>query len=235
MQEQQEVSVSLFSKKEAKLGLLAGVLLLIMTVAAGYSYGFAQTKLLGGGTEITNQSVLQNQSLFVGLLIGWGVIFVTDLIVSFALFGYFKRTSKQVSMITAIARLVYTAVLGIAIAQLLPIFSIFDAAETTVIADKQFKSFEFIWNVGLIIFGLHLIGLGNLVIKSDTISKFWGYLLYIGGTGYVIVEIATVVEGISQTFADTAQLLFVVPMTASELGLAILLIYKGVKELMKSH
>lgn len=223
--------------KENKYGIIAGISLIIMAVAAGFSYGFAHNSLIvAESPEKTLQNLLADKSLFFAELSGWSLIFITDLIVAVALYFFFRGTSKRASMITALIRIVYTLILGIAIFQLFkitPILSLSDPlADKSNISEtaSQLQLFEKLWSVGLIIFGLHLIGLGYLSLKSKAVPGLIGYLLYLGGISY------TLLHGSRQLSLFDAQLLvsteniLAIPMALAEILLAFWLIYNGFRK-----
>ncbi|HPF03852.1 MAG TPA: DUF4386 domain-containing protein, partial [Bacteroidales bacterium] len=104
--------------KESKQGIIAGISLLIMAIAAGFSFGYAHSNLVTDSPEITFANLVADRSLFFLELSGWSIIFITDLIVAIALYLFFRSISRKISMITALIRIVYTLILGIAIIQL---------------------------------------------------------------------------------------------------------------------
>ena len=217
------------TKQEKTAGLIAGISLLIMAIAAGFSYGFVQNELLAESAEITKRNILENINLFFAGLAGWVIIFITDLMVSVALYVFFKNTSKWISIITAIVRAVYTIFLGVAIFQL---FSIIPALSSDINASEfinSFFSFEQIWSIGLIIFGIHLLGLAYLSLKSKTVPRFLGYLLYFGGAAYTLLSGAKQISTIPLEVVNHAEVLLSLPMALSEIFLSFWLIYKGLK------
>ncbi len=217
------------NKKEKTAGLVAGISLIVMAIAAGFSYGFVQNQIVGESAEITRQNLMDNKSLFLAGLAGWIVIFITDLIVSGALYIFFKTTSKRISLLTSFVRIIYTLVLGLAIFQLTGILPFLKGTGTSFEINTQFASFGKIWSTGLIIFGFHLLGLGYLSIKSRLIPGFLGYLLYIAGAGYVLIHAAKQFALFSQPVIDSVENILALPMALSEILLAGWLIYKGLK------
>ena len=223
------------NKKEKIAGLVAGISLIVMAVAAGFSYGFVQNQLVSESAEVTMQNLIENKSLFLAGLAGWIVIFITDLIVSGALYIFFKTTSERISLITSFVRILYTLVLGVAIFQLFAIIPELSKTEAVIEINSYYSSFENIWSVGLIIFGLHLLGLGYLSIKSQNIPGFFGYLLYIAGISYVLIHTAKQFVLFSQPVIDSAESILALPMALGEILLAIWFIYKGLKKAEKRN
>ncbi|WP_145385827.1 DUF4386 family protein, partial [Staphylococcus epidermidis] len=51
------------------------------------------------------------------------------------------------------------------------------------------EAFEYIWSIGLIIFGLHLFALGYVTFLSKQIPKFISVLLFIAAIGYIVIHV----------------------------------------------
>ena len=47
-------------------------------------------------------------------------------------------------------------------------------------------SYDALWGFGYIVFGVHLLLLGALILKSDYVPRILGILLLIGGAGFFI-------------------------------------------------
>lgn len=81
-------------------------------------------------------------------------------------------------------RLAYTAILAVAINSLL---SALRAGPVDPTLGAFFlESFNSLWQISLIIFGLHLCVVGVLAWQSDFIHWLLGVLLIIAGLGYIV-------------------------------------------------
>nr|MBD3621813.1 DUF4386 domain-containing protein [Sunxiuqinia sp.] len=217
-------------------GVIAGISLIIMAIVAGFSFGYAHNNLVMDSPEITLQNLQANKSLFYAELSGWSIIFMTDLIVAISLYFFFRNTSKQISTITSLIRITYTLILGIAIIQLfkiLPVLSLdtpvleqHAVSETTV----HIQLFEKIWSIGLILFGLHLIGLGYLSVKSKSVPKLLGYLLYFGGLGYAFLHSSRQLSLFDLKVLNLGENILATPMALAEILMALWLVYKGLQK-----
>jgi hypothetical protein len=219
---------------QRKAALTAGISLLVMVVAAGFSFGFVYSELVVPGVgKATFDNLSQNTGLFAAGVGGWILIFILDLIVSIALYRFFKTVHRVRSLITAAIRIIYSLVLAVAI------FYLWKALELSISATTPSESayislmdylnqFEQIWSNGLIIFGLHLVGLGILAWRAEFIHKIWGVLLLLAGVCYTFVHIGRLFPKFVST-VDLIEPYLVIPMTVGELGFAIWLIAKGGK------
>jgi len=218
------------SKKEKRAGLIAGISIIVMALAAGFSYGYVQHNLLNTSVEITRQNVIENKYLFFAGLAGWIVIFIADLIVSGTLYIFFKNYMMHLSRLTAIIRIIYTLILGAAIYQFIVIIPFLQAPDTAFDINAQFIFFEKIWSVGLIVFGFHLLGLGFLSMKSSQIPRLLSYLLYLAGFSYVLVHSGKTFTLFHPHFIASAETILALPMGLSEILLAVWLIQFGFKK-----
>jgi len=217
------------NKKEKNAGLVAGIFLIIMAIAAGFSYGYVHTSLVAETRLETAQNFANNSELFLAGIAGWIVIISTDLIVAFSLCTFFKSTNRKISMITAGIRLIYIAFLILAVYQLVAISFIERPTDFANDIVELLRYFEQIWSFGLIIFGLHLIGLGYLSIKSAYVPKVLGYLLYLGGTIYIIIHAVKKSSALDVQTVQSLENGLALPMALGEMLLAVWLIYIGLK------
>jgi hypothetical protein len=217
--------------KEKQAGVVAGVSLVVMAITAGFSYGYSHNKLITGSAEISFSNLIANTSLFYAELSGWGIIFITDIIVALALYHFFRRPSQQISMITAFVRIVYTLVLGIAIIQLFKIIPLINGPGSVQLNVSEtiahIRRFEKLWSIGLVVFGLHLAGLGYLSLKSKSVPKFLGYLLYFGGIAYTFLHGSRQLVLFETKVLDSIEAVLDMPMALAEILLAFWLIYNG--------
>lgn len=218
------------TKKEKNAGLIAGISLIIMAVAAGFAYGYVYTEFVDTSADILQSKLLAQKSLFKAGLAAWMLIFVTDLIVSATLYYFFRERNRFISGLTAMVRIIYTLVLGVAIFKLIGVLPLLNGENTGLAIQVHFASFEKIWSAGLIIFGFHLMGLGYLAMKSTTVPNFLAYLLYFAGVCYVLIHTAKQLELIGQQLIGSAENILALPMAAGEMALAFWLIYKGLRK-----
>jgi hypothetical protein len=90
-------------------------------------------------------------------------------------------------------------------------------------------SFGKIWSVGLIIFGMHLLGLGYLGLLYKKVPNIFGYLLLLAGLGYLIVHISKTLIGLPEETVSTMETILMAPMALGEILLAIWLMIRGGK------
>ncbi|MDR2205612.1 MAG: DUF4386 domain-containing protein [Flavobacteriaceae bacterium] len=197
--------------------------LVTMAAIGGFSLGYAYENVF---------SSLQTNAagyfpLFLIALFGILLTVILDFIVSFTLYEFFKNDNKIISLIAAILRVIYTLILVVAAFFLTCNLTIWDTNRRVVI--ENFERFMFIWTIGLIVFGFHLILIGFLMKIHKKIPKILWILTIIAGFSYIIIHFLQVAIPSLEQFTKYLQMVLMLPMTAGELGLAIWLIIKGGK------
>ncbi|MGH8908508.1 MAG: DUF4386 domain-containing protein [Egibacteraceae bacterium] len=176
--------------------LVAGVGILLLAALAGFAYVGAINGLVaeGSATE-TARDILASEGLFRFAIAALVLVAVLDVIVAWALLEFFKVAHKGVSTLAAWLRISYAAVFAVAISQLLGTLHLLSGAQylTTFSADQlhaeallKINAFLDVWNVGLVLFGLHLLLIGYLAYGSGDVPKLVGVLVAIAGVGYLV-------------------------------------------------
>ncbi|MGE7882238.1 DUF4386 domain-containing protein [Bacillus sp. NPDC094077] len=215
---------------EREYALFAGTSILVMAFIAFFSYGFVHGNLVVQGDASTTLHNIQNSnSLFKAEIFGWIIIFITDIIVAWSLYFFLKPIHASLSLLAAWLRFMYTAILGVAIFNLILalLLSKSTIANPETYTMLFFGAFEYIWSVGLIIFGLHLFVLGYVTFLSKQIPRFISVLLFIAAIGYIVIHIMNTMFSQYDTILSIIQVVFQLPIIAGELGLAIWLLLKG--------
>lgn len=223
-------------KTNRKFALIAGIALIFMAVAAAFSYGYVHnTLVIPGNPETTVSNLKSNRLLFMIEVLGWHFILLCDAVVAWALYNFFKNENRKLSLLTAGLRVVYTAILGVAIFHFIYILKIlngtFTIASESVNQKVMFhlKSFETIWSFGLIIFGFHLLLLGFLVLKSKTIHNIWGITLLFAALSYILIHSSKLLLPEFESQVKTIEMMLSLPMAFGEIGFAVWLIIRGGK------
>lgn len=219
--------------------IVAGISLIIMAFAALFSYGFVHSSLIIIGDSITTFEKIQGAfGIFNAGLLGWLVIIIADLLVSWALYIYLKPLHHSYSLLAAWLRLIYTAVLTIAISYLIQVTNLvnqngqlFSQPVDTLAFQVMLslRTFESVWSLGLIVFGLHLLVLGFAASKTRTIPKVISILLSIAGASYILIHLLYGFFPTLENLTSTLEMILSIPMIVGELGFGIWLLLKGGK------
>lgn len=211
------------------MALLAGSSLILMALLAGVGYGYAfETLYVEGDTLATFQQFNQSTSLVYWVVATFVGILLLDVVVGWALYGFFYRTNSHLSMLAAVLRWIYGLLLGTA---LLPLLTLLDTAKMQKAAEVMAHLEDFLraWSLGLILFGVHLLVLGYLILKSPKIPKWLGVLVCFAGICYVSIHFAQQIVADFSVYRKQIEAILSAPMALGELSLAIWLIVRGGK------
>ena len=178
-----------------KTAIITGIALLLMAILAPIGYmNIIKGLIVNGDAQTTAQNIMSSTGLF-----RLGILFllinaVLDIVVAWGLYILLKPVNKNISLLTAWLRVTYAAILVIALNNLLNILQLLNGSEfLKVFETKQihaqvlvlYNSFQSGWDLGLILFSIHLVILGFMMIRSNYIPKIFGILITIAGFGYL--------------------------------------------------
>jgi hypothetical protein len=178
-----------------KAALVAGTGLLAMTIFAVGAISFVFKKLIVyGDAGATVNNILAGEMQFrIGIACLF-IVAVLDVIVAWALYVFLEATSKNLSLLTAWFRLVYAAILGVALFSYTDVLRLLGGANYMKEVEVSqwhaevmlsLRSFDDGWAIGLMFFGIHLVLLGYLVFKSGYVPRMLGIVLGIAGAAYL--------------------------------------------------
>ncbi|CAF1448488.1 unnamed protein product [Adineta ricciae] len=220
--------------------LIAGFSIVTMAIAAG----FACSCVLNNFTvlddiKLTINNMKSSQTLFRLGIFSFLVILICDLLAAWSLHVFLKRVNENLSLLTAWFRLVYSAMLGTALLNLVFIvllfknedfLSIFGRDQVSALAILFLHGFHLIWSIGLVIFGCHLLLLGYLLSKANYTPKIFSVLLIIASLCYIIHHTANLLLLNYEKYKTTVEIFLSLPMIVGELGFGLWLLVRGGKK-----
>jgi hypothetical protein len=150
---------------------------------------------VSGDAVATANNIMASEMLFRTGICSLIIVLICDVVVAWALYVFLKHVNKSLSLLTAWLRLVYAAILGIALLNLVIVLILLSGANYLAVFEADqlhaqvllfLNAFNDVWALGLIVFGFHLVTLGYLVFKSDYIPSVLGVLLILAGFSYLI-------------------------------------------------
>jgi hypothetical protein len=179
-----------------KAALIAGFGLLIMTIFYVFADFFIFQKLIvPGDATTTANNIMANDLLFRTGICCILIVLICDIVVAWSLYIFLKQVNKSLSLLTAWFRLMYAAVLGMAMLNFVVVLILLSGADYLAVFETSqlhakvllfLNAFYDIWALGLIVFGFHLVALGYLAFRSDYIPNILGIVLITAGLGYLI-------------------------------------------------
>lgn len=234
------MSVTATHPREQRLAaLIVGITLLIMAAAAFVSFGYVHSTLtVPDDANATFHNLRSSSALFTVEIIGWLLILICDIIVAWGIYVYFKAVHRSMALLSAWFRLIYAALLGIAIMNLLQVQQLMDSAYLqTLFGTAQAQAhvlsfigaFESMWSFGLIIFSMHLLIIGWLACVAKTVPNGLSVLLIFAGIGYLVTSLIDLAVSGETAFLRVLIMILTVPMTIGEPGFGLWLLIKGGK------
>lgn len=210
----------------------AGALYLAIAVCGGFSIGYVPMQIVATDAAASSANLLANAGLFkLGVLADSAVI-LFELAITAILYHMFRQVGPKMATVALISRVGMITVMGINILLwvmpyiLLTNPSGWDNTQLHALAQFCFDAHAmgvFVWQL---FFGVHLLALGWLILKSDVVPRLLGRGLFIGAFGYLIQGV------VELTFTDIALLDYaviclLVIVTLSEISFGLWLLIRG--------
>jgi len=205
---------------------LTGYSLVLMALIAGFSFGFAFPKIFNPSQiDFAQRDLSENLQLYKLMLLGILIVLLLDLLVSWTLYIYFKKDNDKLALLSGFFRITYSLIFGFAT------FYLFKniGQPNNGIVIENYNSFQNIWSIGLIVFGIHLFIVGVLMKQHKLIPKILWYLTMIAGASYILVHLMKTSFYQMTDLNNMLNNILALPMTLGELGLAVWLVIKGGK------
>jgi len=203
---------------------IAGVSYLVMFALAIFANFVVREGLIEpDSAETTVANITESIGLFRLGLMAFVIIFVLDVVIAWALHILFREVHRDVSLATAWFRLIYTALLGVALGSMFQVLQILGGDTLGFLSNDQVNvqimtaltSFESAWLIGLVAFGFHLVMLGWLIVRSGFANRGLGFLLMFAGVAYVL---DTVARGMLADYESVASIFLVAVALPSMIG-----------------
>jgi Domain of unknown function (DUF4386) len=175
--------------------IVAGLGLLLMAILAPFANFYALGNLVvANDAKATANNIMGSSELFRIGIFCFLIVAVLDVIVAWALHVLLEPVNKSLSLLAAWFRVVYAAVFAIALMPLLGVVQLLSGAEYLKGLETNqlhaqvmlsLSAFHNGWDLGLVIFGCHLLILGSVLFKSGFVPHWLSVLVSIAGVGYL--------------------------------------------------
>lgn len=219
--------------------LAAGLSLLIMAIAAAFSYGYAHGTLVDfEDADATLNRLLSSSMLLKAEIFGWLIILISDIVAAWAFYVFLKPYNDQLSLLGAWFRLIYSVILGAAILNLLVVKTLTGQGNVQILLEAPqqqaqvmtaLAAFESTWSFGLIVFGGHLLITGLVAYRAAPIPRWISILLLIAAFGYLFTHLLPILYPEENKALELITTILTVPMTVGEMGFGLWLLFKGGK------
>jgi Domain of unknown function (DUF4386) len=210
-----------------------GLLYLGLAVTGALGFQFVRGQLFDADDPRSTLSnlVVHTSMAHLGIVLELGIV-VTQALVAVWFYRLFRSVDAFAAGLVAVFGMVNAVTILVSAAMLA---TALDAADDRSLAvsggaaatvQLMYVISGHLWGVGGLFFGLWLIPMGWLVVRSRWLPRFLGQLLMAGGVGYVLSTFVSYVFA----NADLVAALLTVPATVGELWIVGYLIVFGVRE-----
>ena len=216
------------------LARIAGVLYLIITVAAIVAHIYVPEQLIvSGDATSTASNIASSEGLFRMAIGGEFVVLLSEVVLSIILYVLLKPVNHMVSLIAAVSRLVMTTIHGLNMLNYYFILVLLGGADyVNVFNTEQINSFVMLFSdahaygfaIGIAFLIIHVFALGYLIFKAGYIPRLIGVLFILAGFGYLVDSVGILLLPAYETTPALAAMVIAI----AELAFPIWLLVKGV-------
>jgi hypothetical protein len=222
-----------------RVARIAGILYLIIIVAGIFAEFFVRSSLIvPGDVTATANNIVAAEGLFRIGIASDLIMILSDIALALFFYILLKPVSNSLSLLAAFFRLAQAATLGINLLNLMFVLQLVNGSDNLgVFKTDQLHAVVVLfldghrigYSIALIFFGLSILVLGYLIIKSDYIPKLLGVLLLLASLGYLTDSFAHVLLTNYADYETIFALVVFAPAFIAELSLCLWLLFKGVK------
>jgi len=218
-----------------RAALVAGLAYVVITVLSLFAISVFDAAE-PDNPAATVDNIVNYEALFRGGLAAFIIVLIADVVVAWALYVFFERTSRELSLFAAWFRLMYVAIAAAALLNLLDVLNLVDGTGVSAALEQGQRNTQVMLSLdaynhgfflGLIFFGVHLLLLGFVMVRSDDAPRLLGILVALAGLAYVVINLARVVLPDYRDHEDLLLPLLVVLAVPGEFGLIGWLLWQG--------
>ncbi|MBY8875985.1 DUF4386 domain-containing protein [Micromonospora sp. PLK6-60] len=184
-------------RRPGRAALGAGLGLLVMAALAGLANFGVLERLVATDPAQTTARLVANQRALTLAVVALFAVACLDVLVAWALRAFFVDTHRTVALLSAWCRTGYAIVFAVAIAQLIAVAGLLrdgpGSDRLGTLGPARLTEFDEVWNLGLLLFGVHLLLVGWLAWRSRAVPTWVGVLVAIAGAGYLADSIGALV------------------------------------------
>ncbi|GAB5426447.1 MAG: DUF4386 domain-containing protein [Crocinitomicaceae bacterium] len=216
------------------LARIAGVLYVIITIAAIIAHMVVPEQLIVAGDATTTASnITSNEGLFRMAIGSELILLLSEVVLSIILYVLLKPVNRMVSLIAAVSRLVMTTIHGLNLLNYFFVLVLLSGADyLNVFNTEQINSFVMLFleahaygfAIGIAFLIIHVFALGYLIFKAGYVPRILGVLFIFAGFGYLVDSVGILLLPAYETTPALAAIVIAI----AELAFPIWLLVKGV-------
>lgn len=228
------VAPSAVAKDQRRAARVAGMLYLVITLAAIIAHFYVPDKLIVPGDAATTASnIMASEELFRMGIGSELVVLLSEVVLSVILYRLFSAVNQTVSLIAVVSRLTMTTIHGINLLNYFLVLVLLRGADTfAALGTEQvhalvalfLEAHHYGFTIGIAFLTIHVFALGYLIVKSGYVPRVLGILFIVAGFGYFIDSSAILLT----TTYDTTPMLIALPIALAEIAFPLWLLVMGV-------
>lgn len=188
--------------------------------------------VVDGDAASTTNNIAGQMSTFRWGALAFLIMVIVDVLLAGPLYTLLADVNRNRARLSSWLRLVNGTIFGVALFNLFGIIRLLEAGGPTGPEGpsgvmQYLAAFDLTWLIGLVFFGLHLLLLGNLVVRSSRFPKAIGYLLMLAGSGYLADSFAQLLLPSYGDFQMIFEMAVIIPGILGEFSLTLWLLIKG--------
>jgi hypothetical protein len=209
-----------------RLAVWAGLSYIALFVLAVFANFAVRERLVDqADPAATFVNLAQSQGLVRLAIVAFIAIFVLDVFVAWALYHVFRPAGSALSSLTAWFRIVYTVFLGVALVFLYAVLPLtgggtavagWEQASREAATMLTLDAFNATWLVGLVAFGIHLVLIGFMILRSGMAPRLLGVIVAVAGLVYIFDTTAYTLLSDYAANADLFTAIVAVPAVIAE-------------------
>ncbi|GIV77359.1 DUF4386 domain-containing protein [Litorilinea aerophila] len=217
-----------------KAARVAGVLYLVITVAAIVAHMYVPTRLIvPGDAAATVANIASSGSLFRAAIGGEFVVLLSEIVLSVILYSLFRTVNRTISLTAAVSRLTMTAIHGINLLNYFFVLlligepdyvAVFTKAQVDALVSLFLEAHSYGFTIGIAFLTIHVFALGYLIVKSGYVPRVLGVFFIVAGFGYLFDSFAL----LFLANYETTPVYFALPIALAEIAFPLWLLVKGV-------
>ncbi len=218
-----------------KLALTGGIGYVIIFITGIFAnFGVLETMRDPNSLLNTYSNLKNGQDLLLMGILSFVIMLIADLVVTLVLCKLFHEADPKRNTRSSTFRMINVIFFAIALYFLYDAYSLLQGGTTpanelemAANVDSALNTFDTLWLIGLIFFGIHLALLSKVLCNSKKIHRSISALLFIAGVGYVADSCLQLFYSDYASISHVSTIIVVLPGLIGELSLTFWLLIKG--------
>jgi hypothetical protein len=186
-----------------QLARVAGALYLINIIGGAFAIGFVRAPLfVSGDAAATADNIQTHELLYRSGLVAHVVVTITNVPLAVIFYDLFKVVNRRLALLDAFFILVATAIEAAGLVnEFAPLFLLGSGPYSSALPAAQLQALAYVssdlssigYNIHTVFFGLDVICIAYLILKSSFIPRGIGVLLAIDGVAYLFYSFADLI------------------------------------------